>query len=95
MPTKRKSKVKRAAPKPHAPKPVVAKTKQQQLIEMLQRPGGATIEQMAESLGWQAHTVRGALSGALKKRLGLLVTSTKEESGRVYRLAAGPGGKPA
>lgn len=32
---------------------------------------------------------------ALKKRLGLLVTSTKEESGRVYRLAAGPGGKPA
>ena len=35
MPTKRKSKVKRTAPKPHAPKPVVAKTKQQQLIEML------------------------------------------------------------
>lgn len=36
--------------------------------------------------GWQAHSVRGALSGALKKKLGLTLSSTPEESGRVYRI---------
>jgi len=87
MSTKRNSKVKRAAPKPRTSKPVIAKTKQQQLIEMLHRPNGATIKQMAEGLGWQAHTVRGVLSGVLKKRLGLAVTSTKSDGGRVDRVA--------
>ena len=38
---------------------------------MLQRPEGATIAEIVEATGWQPHTVRGALAGALKKRLGL------------------------
>ena len=37
--------------------------------------------------GWQAHSVRGALSGALKKKLGLIIISAKTEAGRVYRIA--------
>ena len=56
-------------------------TKQAQLIAMLQRPEGATVAQVVEATGWQAHTVRGALAGALKKRLGLAVTSEKTDGG--------------
>ncbi len=52
---------------------------------MLQRPEGATIPQLAEVTGWQQHTVRGTLAGALKKRLGLAITSEKPQGGeRVY-----------
>lgn len=62
-------------------------TKQQTLIEMLRAEGGATIEEIVAATGWQAHTVRGAMSGALKKRLGLTITSEKDaERGRVYKL---------
>ena len=62
-------------------------SKQAQLIEMLKRPEGATIEEIVAKLKWQAHTVRGAFAGALKKRLGLKVESEKVEGrGRVYRL---------
>ena len=54
---------------------------------MLRRPGGATIAEIVEAIGWQSHTVRGALAGALKKKLELDVTSAKEgERGRVYRI---------
>jgi hypothetical protein len=51
------------------------------------RPKGATINEIVEALGWQPHTVRGAIAGALKKKLGLDVTSEKDEKrGRVYRV---------
>ena len=64
-------------------------TKLGQLEAMLRRPGGATIEQLSKSLSWQIHSVRGAMSGALKKKQGLTVTSEKKEDGkRVYRIAA-------
>jgi hypothetical protein len=64
-----------------------ASSKQVQLIEMLKRPEGATIQEIVAKLKWQAHTVRGAFAGALKKRLGLKVESEKvEKRGRVYRL---------
>jgi hypothetical protein len=63
-------------------------TKQAKLIAMLQSPDGATIEDLVKTFGWQAHTVRGAIAGALKKKLGLNVTSEKVEGrGRVYRIA--------
>ncbi len=63
-------------------------TKQARLIEMLRAEDGATIEEIAAALQWRPHTVRGALAGALKKRLGLTITSEKEEQrGRVYRIA--------
>lgn len=65
-----------------------ANSKQAQLIEMLQRPDGTTIDEIVKKFGWQAHTVRGAIAGALKKKLGLNVQSEKVEgSGRVYRIA--------
>ena len=75
-----------AAPEPKAVTPR-AGTKQAQMIEMLRGEDGATIDEIAAATGWQRHTVRGAMSGALKKKLGLEVTSEKiEERGRVYRL---------
>lgn len=65
-----------------------ADSKQAQLIEMLKSADGATIEEIVQKLGWQAHTVRGAIAGALKKKLGLEVISEKDEGrGRVYRIA--------
>jgi hypothetical protein len=62
-------------------------TKQAKLIAMLRAPDGATIAEIMAATGWQSHTVRGAMAGALKKRLGLAVTSEKVEArGRVYAL---------
>ncbi|MGE3703397.1 MAG: DUF3489 domain-containing protein [Hyphomicrobiaceae bacterium] len=62
-------------------------SKQAQLIALLRRAKGATIEEIVEALDWQAHTVRGAIAGALKKKLGLTVVSEKSERrGRVYRI---------
>jgi hypothetical protein len=66
-----------------------ANSKQAQLVEMLQRPEGTTIEEIVKKFEWQPHTVRGALAGALKKRLGLNVQSEKvEKRGRVYRIVS-------
>jgi len=63
-------------------------SKQSQLIAMLRQAKGATIDEIAEALSWQPHTVRGAIAGALKKKLGLDVTSEKDEKrGRVYKIA--------
>lgn len=64
-------------------------SKQATIIEMLQRPEGTTIPQICEATGWQAHTVRGAFAGALKKKLGLNIVSAKEPGAdRVYRIGA-------
>jgi hypothetical protein len=76
-------------------------TKQALTIEMLKRPEGATVEQIAAATGWQRHTVRGAISGALKRKLGLTVEATRtrevgpnktgaKASATVYRIP-GPG----
>ncbi|WP_412506792.1 DUF3489 domain-containing protein [Roseovarius sp. SYSU LYC5161] len=61
-------------------------TKQQVLIDLLKRPEGATIDEIVAATLWQKHTARGAMSGAIKKRLGLAITSEKEHRGRVYRI---------
>ncbi len=64
-------------------------SKQEALIAMLKRPEGASIAEITTEFGWQPHTVRGAIAGALKKKLGLEVTSEKIEGrGRVYKLPA-------
>lgn len=68
--------------------PPRAESKQTRLIAMLKLPDGATIVEIAAALSWQMHTVRGAIAGALKKKLGLAVTSEKIDGrGRVYRIS--------
>lgn len=63
-------------------------SKQARMIAMLKRPEGATVEQIMHETGWLAHTVRGAMAGALKKKLGLTITSEKPEgTARTYRIA--------
>jgi hypothetical protein len=62
-------------------------TKQEAVIAMLRAEGGATIEEIVARTCWQPHTVRGAMSGALKKKLGLTIMSEKVDGrGRVYRV---------
>jgi hypothetical protein len=64
------------------------KTKLNQLEGMLRRKEGATIAQIATALDWQRHSVRGAISGSLKKKQGLTITNQATEDGRrVYRIA--------
>jgi hypothetical protein len=55
---------------------------------MLRRTGGTTIDEIADAVDWQAHTVRGMISGALNKKLDLDVVSSKEKRGRVYLIVA-------
>jgi Protein of unknown function (DUF3489) len=100
---KRKAKTKAAKPGKAAPagKPTPrAGTKQALLVEMLKRPEGATVEQIAAATGWQHHTIRGAISGALKKKLGLTIEATRTRevgpnktgakgSSTVYRITGG------
>ena len=63
-------------------------SKQATVIQMLRRPEGATVKQLCEATGWQAHTVRGTFAGAFKKKLGLNLVSDKVQGGdRVYRIA--------
>jgi Protein of unknown function (DUF3489) len=54
-----------------------ADTKQALMIALLRRPEGATVEQIAAATAWQHHTIRGAISGALKKRLCLTIETTR------------------
>jgi len=69
------------------PRTIREGTKQAVLIELLSRAEGATLPQMTEATGWQVHTVRGAMAGALKKKLGLEITSEKQTgTDRVYRI---------
>ena len=61
------------------------------MIAVLRSSDGGTIEQMAALTGWQSHTVRGTISGVLRKRLGLEVTSSVPTPGtpRIYRIVSG------
>ena len=62
-------------------------SKQATVIALLSRPEGATLAQITEATQWQTHTTRGFLAGAVKKRLGLTLTSEKPERGvRIYRV---------
>jgi hypothetical protein len=77
-----------ALPDPDPQSDAKRPSKQDAVIAMLQRPEGATVDEVASAMGWQRHTVRGLFSGTLKKKLGLTLTSATEERGRVYRIAA-------
>ena len=84
---------KRQAPKTHIarsrghPKAAGAQTKQQICLDLLKRSEGATMEALQAATGWQQHSVRGFLSGAVKKKLGLALLSDKPNAGpRRYRI---------
>jgi len=54
---------------------------------MLRRPDGATLAQLSKAVDWQTHSIRGAMSGSLKKKQGLKITATKEDGAdRIYRI---------
>jgi len=70
-----------APPPPPAPR---SPSKLDQLEALLLVPGGASIAELMAATGWQQHSVRGAMAGALRKR-GLILTSAKDEGARRYR----------
>jgi len=76
------------APEPETA-PTAPKGKTALLIDLLSRPEGATIEAMMAATGWQAHSVRGAIAGAIKKARGHEVVAEKTDTGRVYRIRTG------
>ena len=64
-------------------------SKAAQVLNLLKRAEGATLAELMKATGWQAHSVRGFLSGTVSKKLGLAVTSTKIEEGeRTYSVKA-------
>jgi len=60
--------------------------KQARLLDLLKRPAGATIAVLSEASGWQQHSVRGFLTGVVRKKLGLELVSAVEDGQRVYRI---------
>jgi hypothetical protein len=82
-----KAKARKPNPKPASPQGKTREgTKQALVIDMLKRPEGATIAEIVEATGWQSHTVRGAMAGALKRKLGLVINSEKDDArGRIYK----------
>jgi uncharacterized protein DUF3489 len=96
--TKKGKATKKAAPAKKAPKAKDAATgakpaaregsRKAELLALLQRTDGATLEELMTTSGWQAHSVRGFLSGTVGKKMGLKVDSAKREDGtRVYSMA--------
>jgi hypothetical protein len=57
------------------------------LVSLLQRPQGANLAEMVAATGWQAHSVRGAMSGGLKKGFNFVIDSQKVDGVRTYRIA--------
>ena len=80
-----------ASTDPATPKPIAIRTgtKQAHIIALLQRPEGASITEIVAATGWMAHSARGLISGALKKKLGLDVTvATAAGRGRIYHISS-------
>ena len=71
-----------------APEPSAPGTKLEQVVGALRRSKGVTIPDLMQLTGWQSHSVRGVISGALKKQRGLKVVSEKVDGERRYRIAA-------
>ena len=69
-------------------RPATPITKTDQVIGLLRRARGASISDLRTATGWQPHSVRGFLSGTVKKKMGLAVVSEKDSKGvRRYRIA--------
>ena len=82
------------APAPAVPMPVEAPatsdpgTKADRVIALLSRTEGATLAQMVELTGWKVRSMRGFMSGQLKAKRGIVITSSKVDGVRTYRIAA-------
>lgn len=66
----------------------VKATKQQIIIDLLSREGGVCLEEMIEATNWQKHSIRGVISGSLKKKLGLKIQSRITGNVRFYFIEA-------
>ena len=74
------------------PRRVSKSTKTDQVLQLLKRSKGASVPDLMKATGWQAHSIRGFLSGAVKKKMGLTVVSEKDAKGvRRYRIAKDTG----
>jgi Protein of unknown function (DUF3489) len=84
---RKKQRSKKSVPSPKPPEPGNS-TKQAQLISLLKQPSGVTLPDLMKATGWQAHSIRGFISGTLKKRLSLKVISGTTSTGlRRYRIS--------
>jgi hypothetical protein len=64
-------------------------SKAAKILDLLKRPNGATAKELTKATGWQPHSIRGFLSGTVRKKMGLTVVSTKDEGGeRNYAIKA-------
>ncbi|MCA6299157.1 MAG: DUF3489 domain-containing protein [Phenylobacterium sp.] len=76
-------------PKPTATETAARVSKIDILVDLLSQPEGADLPTLVAATGWQAHSVRGALSGTLKARRGLAIASERTPAGRIYRIVQG------
>ena len=80
-PARKATSAKRAAPARRG-------SKTAKILDLLKRPGGVTLKELIKATGWQAHSVRGFLSGTLGKKMGTPMKSSKRADGeRAYRLS--------
>ena len=78
-------------PKGRSKTPAAARrgTKTAKILALLRRPAGASLSELKKATGWQAHSVRGFLSGAVKKKMGLHIDSvSRDDGGHAYRVAS-------
>jgi Protein of unknown function (DUF3489) len=85
----KKAPKRRTKPEVAEPKAAQGGSKTAKILDLLQRPGGATSKELMKATGWLPHSVRGFLSGTIRKKMGLTITSTKgEDRERTYSVEA-------
>jgi hypothetical protein len=88
-PAKKAPKTRKGGKKPDSAGEARDGSKAAKILELLRRPGGATAKELQKATDWQPHSVRGFLSGTLRKKMGLEVVSAKTENGeRRYSIKA-------